>query len=195
MRFLLPIILLASALVSVRAELDLRPKRTNVGNGLIQRAYFTDGNKQFSVTIDGLTELDESEGGALFRFTNLSQATMRLQKSPFAKPLPFDDASLPLYAKAASEMLPKNSQELVLIRQTPNVLPVNRWKSYRFEYRHQIGGVTFCESITFLNFDPNVQIVIRTGCRDKDFPAVSSRADDIIRRWDEVQPNDEQGLN
>jgi hypothetical protein len=195
MRCLIPIILLASALVSVRAELDLRPKRTNIGNGLIQRAYFTDGNKQFSVTIDGLTELKESEGGALFRFTNLSQATMRLQKSPFAKPLPFDEASLPLYAKAAAEMLPKDSQELVPTPPKANVLPVNRWKSYRFEYRHRIGGLAFCESITFLNLDANVQIVIRTGSREKDFPAVSSRADDIIRRWDEVQPDDEQGLN
>jgi hypothetical protein len=184
-----------TAAVSAVADIDLTPRFMVIGGGLVNRAYFADGNKQYAVTLDSETKLSADEGGALFKFTNITQATMRLRRSPIAKPPAFDAESLPEYTKAAAALLPGAAEEVTLESQADNVLPINRWKSCRFVYTYRLGGVAFEESITFLNLDSGDQIVVQTGSQRKDFPAVAERADDIIRRWHQVQPGDEVGLN
>ena len=191
---LLTIVLSAGLAITATAELDLKPHYANVG-GLVRRAYFADGNKQYAVTIDSETQLSEADNGALFRFTNVPQASMLLRPTPLAKLLPFDAESLPAYLKAAQALLPAGAEDVVLEAQKENVLPVNRWHSYRFVFSYHIAASQLRESITFLNLDERQQVVIKTGSRQAAFDAIAARADDIIRRWHEVLPGDEKGEN
>ena len=177
------------------AGVDLTPHFVSVGGGLIHRAYFADGEKQYSMTIDGDTELTGENGVAVFRFTNVSQATMTLRPTPFPKPAPFTPEFLPDYAKAAEAMLPHAAEGTELASQGENIFPINKWKSYRYTFRYRIGGLGFEESITFLVLDSGQQIVIQTGSQRKDFPGIAARADDTIRRWNLVEPGDEVGAN
>lgn len=194
-RFLIAPALLALTISSARADLDLTPRPVSIGAGLLERAYFQDGAVKFAVTIKDDVKVSASEGGALFLFKNYAQASMRLRRSPLPKGLPFDEASLPEYLKAAEKMLPASAEAVTLLSQTPDALPLNHWKSCRFLYEYRVGPVIFHESITFLVFDTGEQIVIQTGSQQKDFEPVSARADQIMRRWHEVLPGDETGIN
>jgi len=177
------------------ADLDLTPHFVKIGGGLLHRAYFADGDKNYSMTIDGETEISGENGRAVFRFTNVSQASMILHASPFAKPAPFSVEALPDYAKAAQAMLPPSAEGVELAWQGENVFPINQWKSYRYTFRYRIGGLGFQESVTYLVLDNGQQIVVQTGCPRKDFAVISARADDTMRRWTLVQPGDEKGEN
>ena len=197
-RFLIPLASLALlGLVAgpARAELDLTPRRLLTGGGLVERIYFADGNTKFAVTLDGETKVTPAEGGALFRFTTFSQASMRLGKTPLEKHPPFDEASLPDYTKAAAALLPASAEKPELLWQGPGALPVNHWQTYRFLYRYHVAGLLYRESITFLTLESGQQIVIHTGAQSKDFDVIAARADDMIRRWHEVLPGDDQGAN
>lgn len=194
MRPLLSCVILLSHAISANAQLDLRPHYFKAG-GIIGRAYFADGDKKYAVTLDSETQLSEADGGALFRFTNVPQATMLLRNTPLPKVLPFDEASLPEYLKAAQALLPRLAVEATLDAQAANVLPINKWRTYRFVFSYQIAGSQVKESITFLNLDDGQQIVVQTGSRKNAFDGIASRADDIIRRWHEMLPGSENELN
>lgn len=194
MRPLLSCILLLVHAISANAQLDLKPHYFKAG-GIVGRAYFADGDKKYAVTLDSETQLSEADGGALFRFTNVPQATMLLRNTPLPKVLPFDAASLPEYLKAAQALLPHLAEEVTLDAQAANVLPINKWRTYRFVFSYLIAGSQVKESITFLNLDDGQQIVVQTGSRKNAFDGIASRADDIIRRWHEMLPGSENELN
>jgi hypothetical protein len=177
------------------AELDLRPRLLTIGGGLIKRAYFTDGEDRYSVTIDDETTLKEFENGAEFRFTNVPHAIMRLRKSPLPKTPEFRTETLPEFVKAAAGLLPPLAEGAVVEGHAFDVFPVNRWKSVRLVFSYKFGGLQFKEHITFLTLGDGQQIVISAASRDKDFEAIAERADDIMRRWDKIQPGDELGEN
>jgi hypothetical protein len=194
-KFLTVPAILSLTISAAVAELDLTPRPMSVGAGLIQRACFGDGRITYAVTIKDDVKVSASEGGALFHFTNFSQASMRLRRSPMPKGLAFDTVSLPEYLKAAEKMLPASAEAMALTAQAENVFPINRWKSYRFTFGYQVGGMGYQEDITFLVMDSGEQMVIQTGSQRKDFETIGARADDIIRRWHEVLPGDEEGAN
>ena len=191
---LLTIALVAGLAITATAELDLKPHYTNAG-GLVRRAYFADGEKKYAVTLDSGTQLSEADNGALFRFTNVPQATMLLRRTPLPKVLPFDAESLPAYTKAAQALLPASAEDVVIEAQKANVLPINKWHTYRFVFTYRIGSGQMKESITFLNLDDGQQIVVQTGSRLATFEGIAARADDIIRRWHEMLPGSENELN
>jgi hypothetical protein len=178
-----------------RADLDLTPHIKDLGAGLLDRVYFSEGSTNFAVTLDGETKVSAQNGGAEFRFTPFSLASMRLRPTPMPQRLPFDEKGLAEYAKAAEALLPLSAEGRELVWQGDNVLPVNRWQSHRFIYAYHVAGVAYEDCITFLNLESGQQIVIQTGAQRKDFATVAARADDMFRRWHEVLPGDEQGLN
>ena len=195
MRLPLPCIaLLIGLTLSAKAQLDITPHYYKAG-GIIGRAYFKDGDKKYAVTLDSETQLSEANGGTLFRFTNVPQASMLLRHTPLPKVLPFDAASLPEYLKAAQALLPRLAEEVTLDEQAANVLPINKWRTYRFVFSYLIAGSQLKESITFLNLDDGQQILVQTSSRLSFFKAISERADDVIRRWHEMLPGSENELN
>lgn len=195
MRLPLPCIaLLIGLTLSAKAQIDLRPHYFKAG-GIIGRAYFADGDKKYALTLDSETELSETNDGALFRFTNVPQATMLLRHTPLDKQLPFDTASLIIYLKAAKALLPQGSEDAILEAQIANPLPINQWRSYRFVLSYTISNSQMRDSFTFLNLDDGQQILVQTSSRLSFFKAISERADDIIRRWHEVLPGSENEVN
>lgn len=193
-----PLLLTTAALLlagTAMAELDLRPRLISIGGGLIKRVYFADGPDRYCVTIDDETTLKEFDDGAEFRFTNVVQAGMRLRKSPLPKPPAFGADTLPDFVKAATPFMPPAAEDMTMVEHAFDVFPINRWKSLRLVFTYKLGGVQFKEHVTFLTFNDGQQILISTASREKDFDAIAARADDIIRRWDKMQPGDEAGEN
>lgn len=170
--------------------LDFSPRFvTTVSDGVaIRRPYFADGDKKYSVTLNMETELTPFEDGALFRFVKLSHAEMRLRPSPLSVDLKFAPENQEAYEEAAKKLLPPDAEGVVLDQVTQNPLPINGWSGVRFTFHYRMPMGEVRESITFLNILPTDQVVIQTGSMAKDFPDVSDRAFDIIRRWHELDP-------
>jgi len=62
--------------------------------------------------------------------------------------------------------------------------------SHRCSYR--VAAEARRQSVIFLNLKPKEQILVQTRSAERFYEAVYSRAFNIIRRWDEIGPGDEQ---
>ncbi len=177
------------------AEIDLTPLQVSIGGGIIQRTHFADGNKTYAVTIDAATEVTAPDRVPVFRFKNVPFASMTLRHSPLRSRPPFDAKSNPEYVKVAQALLPGAAEGITIVAEAKDVLPINGWQSYRVVFSYTLAQAKMMESITFLNFDANQQLIIQTGARAGDFAFATERADEIMRRWHEVLPGDEKGEN
>lgn len=65
---------------------------------------------------------------------------------------------------------------------------MNAWESLRFVFKYTTASRVTRESITFLNILPNEQVVLQVYAKDAQFEQTLMRADDVIRRWYEIDP-------
>src|SRR6266511_3938726 len=77
--------------------LDLNPryKTIELGETVIHRVHFCDGDKQFAVTINSDTEILGESNRAVFRFKTISLAEMSLRQSTIKPGVPFSPENLP----------------------------------------------------------------------------------------------------
>jgi hypothetical protein len=188
MKIPIGIIIALSALSA--SALDLSPNYTLVdSDGIVLRhPYFTDGDKKYSLILNSDTELSPYDGGALFKFVKYEHAEMRLRLSPFGVDVKFGPDTMDAYQQAASKMLPQMAEGVVLEKQVKNPLPMNAWQSHRFVFKYTTPAGAVRESITFLNITPTQQVTLQVYAMEGNFENVLARADDVIRRWYELDP-------
>ena len=182
---------------SALADVDLSPKffTTKLGNFTLLRPYFVEGDKKWGLSIDGETEVSEDNGGPVFRFSTIPQATVHWSRSPAPATTGFSPEALPGYLKLAQSMLGNGAREITNEPPALNVLPIEDWRSFRVVFTYTVGGTLARKSVTFVNISATQQIVIVADARQKDFAEVARRSDDLIRQWHLVQPGEEQGIN
>lgn len=199
-RAALPLLAAVASLATAgaaHADLDLTPryKAIDLGGAVIQRIYFSDGNKHFAVTINADMEVGAAGGGATFRFKTIPLADMSLRPSPMPATVPFSPERLPEYRRIAREQLGRNAEILKEEQPEMDVLPVNGWTSLRVNFTTRQAGLAFKTDVTFLNVSKSQQIIIVTSSKEGNFLDVRSRAHKIMNRWHQVLPGDELGLN
>lgn len=184
--------LISCGLAASAAAIDLTPQIVNlsVGDYTVRRACFTDGDKKYAVTVDSETELTGSGGVAIFNFSKIPRAVMRLAQSPLKPQIVFEGETLERYRATAAALLLQGAEQPVLEKEDADVLPVNQWTSRRFTFVYSFLGAPMRESVTFLNLDGKQQIVMQTRARQADFALISARGDDIIRRWHDFRPEE-----
>lgn len=187
-------LLLAS---QISASLVLTPQMVTIdfGGVPVRRAYFVDGDRKFAVTMDNETELTSHGGGALFRFSKIPLATVELRRSPIQAGTPFSQANITDYAKTARQFLASTAEVWPEEPVVFDPLPINGWKTCRFNFLYHVGGSPVRADVTFIDLNAQDQIVVITGATAGSYPLVRSRSDDIIRRWHEVTPEEERGVN
>ena len=180
-------IVFALGTISVSA-LDLTPNFASVASDgiVLTNPYFKDGAKKYGVILNMDTELSTYGDGAKFKFTKLDHAEMILRRSPFDVNVKFGPDTLDGYEQAARKMLPQMAEGVTLEKQVKNPLPMNAWESHRFIFKYSTTAGVARESITFLNILPNEQVVMQVYAKDAQFENAAARADDVIRRWYEL---------
>jgi hypothetical protein len=180
-----------------RPELSLTPRLVTLdfAGHSVRRAFFMDGTKKFAVTLDSETEMNPQAGGVLFCFTRLPLATVELRRSPVQAGVPFSQENISSYAKAARQLLAPSAEIWPEEPMVMDPLPINGWKTCRFNFFYRVGGSPIRTDVTFIELSERDQIVLITGASADHYAAVRSRSDDIIRRWHEVTPEDERGVN
>lgn len=170
------------------SALDLTPNFASMASDgvALTNPYFKDGRKKYGVIINTDTELTGYGDGSRFRFTKLDHAEMLLQHSPFSANVKFGPDTIEAYERAARKMLPQIAEGVTLEKQMKNPLPMNAWESHRFYYKYNTPAGAVRECITFLNILPNEQVVMEVYANDAQFELAAARADDVIRRWYEI---------
>ena len=133
--------------------------------------------------------------GALFCFTRFPLATVELFRSPMKAGTGFSEENISDYAKAARQLLASTAEIWPEEPMVLDPLPINGWKSCRFNFFYRVGGSAVRADVTFIDLDEKDQIVVITGGTTNSYASVRSRSDDIIRRWHEVTPEEESGVN
>lgn len=192
----LTVLLLAGLALRVGAT-DLTPHFINQSRDgvMIRSPYFADGSRKFGIRIDAETEVSAFEGGALFRFAKMPEASMRLRRSPLPAETGFGPETSQGYQQAARSLLPPGAAGVTLVESQSNPFPINHWESLRITYSYQIANQAHRQSATFLNLKPTEQIVVQSTADERHFEDVSNRAFGIVRRWHEILPEEAEPFN
>ncbi len=165
-------IFLGLALLAQEARaLNLTPHRILLGGDgpARERHYFQDNDKRLGFRIDQKMTVNGSVDAALFRFTDLNAAAMRLMRSPAAPSVPFDEKGVKSYETVARTLLPSEAAHVELVETKPGAISINGWKSVQFIYTYEFFGLSYRRAITFLNFNPNEQFVFDLSARARNF--------------------------
>ena len=186
--------LLLTGLPLSAGAIDLTPHYiSHMTEGVVvRRPYFADGGKKYGIKLDPETKLTASEGGAIFRFEKFPEATTRLRSSSVPAQTGFGPETFELYRQAALLLLPAGATAAEIIGNEADAYPINGWSSLRLTFSYRIGNFVRRQSITFLNLKPTEQIVIQTAASESNFDEVTARTFNIIRRWHEIVPEEEQ---
>ena len=197
MRYLRMTLFLLAGLVLRADATDLTPHFMNQNRDgvVISSPFFADDGRKFGVKIDSETKLSAYEGGALFRFDKMPDASMRLRKSPLPADTGFGPQAIEGYQQAARSLLPTGAADVTLVAVEPNPFPINHWKSLRVTFSYQVANQFHRQSATFLNLKPTEQIVVQTTADERNFEEVSNRTFGIIRRWHEILPEESAPFN
>ena len=170
------------------SALDLTPNFASISSDgvVLTNPYFKDGAKKYGVILQMDTELTAYGDGARFKFTKLDHAEMILRRSPLDVNVKFGPDTVEAYEQAARKMLPQVAEGVTLEKQMKNPLPMNAWQSHRFVFKYTTPAGVSRESITFLNILPDTQVVMQVYAKDAEFENAAARADDVIRRWYEI---------
>ncbi len=186
--------LLCTGLTLSAGAIDLTPHYiSHMTEGVVvRRPYFADGGKKYGIKLDAETSLTAYEGGAMFRFEKFPEATMRLRSSTVPAQTGFAPETFELYRQAALALLPPGVTAVEIIGNEADAYPINGWSSLRLTFSYRANNFVRRQSVTFLNLKPNEQIVIQTAASENNFEEVTARAFNIIRRWHEIVPEEEQ---
>ncbi len=183
-----------TALSHFAGAIDLTPHyMSHMTEGVVvRRPYFADGGKKYGIKLDSETSLSAYEGGAIFRFEKFPEATLRLRPSAVPAQTGFGPETFELYRQAAVALLPPGVTAVEVIANETNPYPINGWSSLRLTFSYRLNNFARRQSVTFLNLKPTEQIIIQAAASESNFEDVSARTFDIIRRWHEIVPEEEQ---
>jgi len=180
----------------VCAAVDFTPRFMDIftEGATLRRLYFSDGEKKFMLSLNRETEVVPDAGGALFKFAKVPDATFLVVRSRHSPDDRFEGQTLERYRESAKRLLPVGTRGAVITGETPDVFPINSWKSYRITLSFNVGPVIYQQSVTFLNMNDADQVALITSAPEKDFGEAAHRSFQIFRTWQEMLPGDEEPI-
>lgn len=142
----------------------------------VRRYFFQDEGKRLLFRIDGNMTVGGSANEAVFRFSDIHDAAMKLSKSKMAPQTAFDEKGLKLYRPAAQSYVPAQATEVLITEEKPDAVPINGWVSHQFILTYKLFGSPYRESVTFVNYSPTEQLVFDVRSPDTDYAKAYSRS-------------------
>jgi hypothetical protein len=156
--------------VSARAELQLIPSLQEFqgDGGKFKQLAFSDGDK--TVTYQAPIGWDYSGDATqlILHPPKKTQAEATITRFPLSQPGAFDDETLKKLVDQAVALVPKESQNVVIISQEKNPLLIDRKETFLVVLSYNSFGQAYNRSILFLNRG-NEQIRFQLVCRQADF--------------------------
>jgi hypothetical protein len=167
---------------------NVRLIQTSAEGILLQRAAFSDGEKDYGLSIDSETTAEVIGSGTRFTFKGVPSATFEIQPSPIAPVLPINGETIERYRAAARMRIPSGVGSVTNLEETLDPLNINRWQSFRVAFTFSQHGQKVRKSVTFLTLANGQQALIETSAYEAEYGPAMERSEYLIRSWHELVP-------
>ena len=107
----------------------------------------------------------------------------RLEKSAFTPDLPFQDKGLEAYRARLLATMPKGAQNVRVVSEQADPLPMFGWKDYEFVVDYDFYGQSFRRGTLFINVNPTLQLAMTTTSNADAFGDLRTASFRIMRSW------------
>lgn len=176
---------LLSAVQAGEISWNVRLTQTSADGIIVPRVAFSDGAKNYALSIDGETSAEVAGAGSRFIYKRVPSAAFDIQPSPITPVLPFNAETLERYRSAARMRAPAGLA-VTNVEETVAPLNINGWQSFRLSYTFSQHGKKVRKSVTFLTLANGQQAILETSAYETEFKAAMERSEYLIRSWHEL---------
>lgn len=187
-KFLTTALLLTGAILNEARALDLTPHEIAIANDgpPIKRYFFQDANKRLGFRMDDKMIASGANDSAVFRFSDIQTATMKLLKSQMKPEVLFDEKNLVSYRSAARTFLPADAKDVRVEEEKANAIAINGWTSRQFVFSYSLFSIPYRRSVTFLNYSGREQIIFDIGAKASDYEKTYFRGYRVLNSLSEL---------
>jgi hypothetical protein len=179
-----PLALIFSAAICLTSAhaLNLQPREVMVEKDgpPVRRYFFQDEGKRLFFRIDGKMTVSGSANEAVFRFSDIHDANMKLAKSRITPETAFDEKGLKTYRPAAQSYVPPQATDVQITEEASDAIPINNWRDHQFTLTYKLFGSAYRESVTFINYSPTEQLVFDVRSSEADYEKTYSRSYHVL---------------
>lgn len=179
--------LLVALATSLHADLDLTPRYAasdHPGQGDFQRLYFANGDEDpVIIKPDAETTVTGGNGETTLQFNDLQGASLLLRTSPLRPDFLFNEENAETYRTTARQFAPQGHVKIVKEEEALNISLRNRWNASVFTTTYALPGSEVTQSVTFINYTPQQQIILILSAFGNEFEEAQGRMDQILRSW------------
>lgn len=192
---IIPALLFFGSISTGAAALDLTPHEVarESNSPITMRYYFQDAAKRFSFRIDNKMTVHGTSQSASFSFKDIPDGSMKLSKSRLQPELPFEEKNLETYRAAASALLPAEATDVKLEEELPEAIAINGWSSRQYSFTFKLFGVARRRSVTFINFNPQEQIVFEIAAPEVNYEKTYARGYRVLNSLSDLLPGSGSG--
>lgn len=174
----LALVLSFAACVNTIHALNLQPREIMVEKDgpPVRRYYFQGQGKRLLFRIDGTMKVRGSASEAVFQFSDIRNAAMKLSKSKMKPQAAFDEKGLKLYREAARAYMPPQATEIQITEESSSAVSINGWVNHQFVFSYKLFGFDYHQSVTFFNYSPTEQLVFDVRSTEQDYAKAYSRS-------------------
>jgi hypothetical protein len=194
-KLIMAALLLAGAILQDVRALDLTPHEVALANDgpPIKRYFFQDSNGRLGFRLDDkMTASGESES-AVFGFTDIKTAAMKLVKSQMKPEVLFVEKNLGLYRAAARMSLPPDAKDVRIEEEKADAISINGWTSQQFVFTYSLFSLPYRRSITFLNYSDSEQIIFDISAASSDYEKTYLRGYRVLNSLSDLSSNSPSG--
>jgi hypothetical protein len=181
--------------VGAGSALNLQPREITIEKDgpPVRRYFFLDENKKVLFRIDGRMSVSGSANQAVFRFSDIRNATMRLTRSGMKPETSFDEKNLELYRSAARGFVPGQATDVQITEERTDAIPINGWVNHQFVLSYKIFGAAYRQSVTFFNYSATEQLVFDVMSEANDYEKTYVRSYSVLNSLCDYIPSREAG--
>jgi hypothetical protein len=107
---------------------------------------------------------------------------IHVSRSPFTPDMDLAENALQ-YRDAASKGVPPGATKVVVAPPAMNPYPYNGWKSLGFTWSYASYGSSTVRTVSYINLDVGVQVVVTTLAAQNDAPKIQKLAQQFMASW------------
>lgn len=181
--------------LGVASALNLQPQEVTIENDgpPVRRYFFVDESKKILFRIDGRMSVSGSATQAVFHFSDIRNATMRLTRSAIKPEIGFDEKNLELYRSAARGFVPAQANDVQIAEERTDAIPINGWTNHQFVMSYKLFGVLYRQSVTFFNYSLTEQLVFDVVSEANDYEKAYARGYSVLNSFSDYVPARDAG--
>jgi hypothetical protein len=161
----------------------LKLKQENVEGPDVERTYFAAGAKRIVFGIPKGCRLSMKDGGLLILLMDAGlDGEILVKQSTFTPEMALAANALK-YREAAAKEMPQGAAQVEVQQPVMNPYPYNGWTSLGFTWSYASSGRPMVRTVSYINLEIGVQIVVTTLAVKNDAEKVDKIAKQFMSSW------------